>query len=90
MRINAGSSLGQLKFKGLKKDNLLKNRQLKCLKKIHSREFLLAVLEPLVQTVTYSKVGRVFPIVVVYMLPLAGLGPNDHWQDVPHFMNHTV
>ena len=32
-----------------------------------------------------SKEGRVFPLVVVSILPHAEFGPNDHWKDAPDF-----
>ena len=32
------------------------------------------------------KVGRVFPMVVVSILPHAEFGPNDHREDAPHFI----
>ena len=31
------------------------------------------------------KVGCVFPVVVVSILPYADLGPNYHREDAPHF-----
>ena len=34
----------------------------------------------------HTKVGCVFPMVIVSMLSNAEFGPNDHWDDVPHFM----
>ena len=32
-----------------------------------------------------AKVGCVFPMVVVSILPHAEFGPNDHREDAPHF-----
>ena len=38
------------------------------------------------------KVGCVFPMVVVSILPHSEFGRNDHWEDAPHFnfMNSTL
>ena len=33
---------------------------------------------------SYHKVGCVFPIVVIYILPLVEFGRNDHRENVPH------
>ena len=33
----------------------------------------------------FSKVGYVFSMVIVSMLPRAEFGPNDHQEDAPHF-----
>ena len=33
-----------------------------------------------------GKVGCVFPMVVVSILPNAEIGPNDHGEDAPHFI----
>ena len=33
-----------------------------------------------------DKLGRVFPMVVVSILPHAEFGPNDHREDAPHFI----
>ena len=37
-----------------------------------------------------SKVGCVFPMVVVSILPHAEFGPNDHREDAPHFTNDDL
>ena len=34
----------------------------------------------------FTKVGCVFPMVVVSLLLHAEFGPNDHRKDAPHFM----
>ena len=37
------------------------------------------------------KVGCVFPMVIVSILPHAEFGPNDHREDAPHFITrHTI
>ena len=36
---------------------------------------------------TISKVGRVFPMVVVSLLPHEEFGPNDHRKDAPHVIH---
>ena len=36
-------------------------------------------------TVQNRKVGCVFPMVVISILPPAELGPNDNREDTPHF-----
>ena len=33
----------------------------------------------------HNKVGRVFSMVIVSILPHAGFGPNDHRKDTLHF-----
>ena len=33
-----------------------------------------------------TKVGCVFPMVVIPILPQAEFGPNDHREDAPHFI----
>ena len=37
-----------------------------------------------------SKVGCLFPIVVVCILPEAEFGRNDHREDAPHFSNNLA
>ena len=34
-----------------------------------------------------SKVGCVFPLIIIPILPQAEFGPNDHQEDAPHFIN---
>ena len=36
-----------------------------------------------------NKVGC-FPMVVVSILPHAEFGPNDHWEDAPHFILSNI
>ena len=43
------------------------------------------VWSPLVDGLKGSKVGCVFPLVVVSILPHADFGRNDHREDAPHF-----
>ena len=33
----------------------------------------------------YHKVGCVFPMIIVSILPQAEIGPNDHREDASHF-----
>ena len=37
----------------------------------------------------HNKVGRVFSMVIVSILPHAGFGPNDHREDAPHIICST-
>ena len=32
-----------------------------------------------------TKLGCIFPMVIVSILPHTEFGPNDHWEDAPHF-----
>ena len=36
------------------------------------------------------KVGCIFPMVVVYLLPQAEFGRNDHREDAPHFKSWGI
>ena len=38
-----------------------------------------------IEILVSTKVGCVFPMVVVSILPHAEFGPNDHREDAPHF-----
>ena len=39
---------------------------------------------------SFTKVGRVFPMVVFSILPHAEFGRNDHREDTPHFIYRSV
>ena len=41
----------------------------------------------LIRPERFFKVGCVFPMVVVSMLPRTEFGRNDHWKDASHFRN---
>ena len=46
---------------------------------------LIGVFQITVRRTNSSKVGSVFPIVVVSILPHADFGPNNHREDAPYF-----
>ena len=41
-------------------------------------------------SLVFGKVGRVFSMVFVYLLPHMKFGPNDHREDAPHFTQQIM